>query len=151
MSRSDEELAARLVGTYRLVSVESTSEDGEVQRPFGEVPDGFMTFTPEGYMLAVLARHDRPTFADGDIMGGTDQERAAAFLSASAFAGRYEVREGRLVNTLAAATFQNWKDTVQVRDFEVTGGGLTLVTPALLMGGALRRSTVRLERVAVPA
>jgi hypothetical protein len=99
-------------------------------------------------MLAVLARHDRPTFADGDIMGGTDQERAAAFLSASAFAGRYEVRDGRLVNTLGAATFQNWTGTVQVRDFEVTEDGLTLVTPALLMGGALRSSTVRLARIA---
>ena len=64
MSRSDEELSGLLVGTYRLVSVESTSAHGEVQRPFGEDPDGFMTFTPEGYMLAVLARHDRPPFAD---------------------------------------------------------------------------------------
>jgi len=151
VSRPDEELAARLVGTYRLVSVESTSQDGDVQRPFGDDPDGFMSFTPEGYMLAVLARHDRPTFADGDIMGGTDEERAAAFLSASAFAGRYEVREGRLVNTLGAATFQNWTGTVQVRDFELTARGLTLITPALLMGGALRSSTVRLERVAAPA
>jgi hypothetical protein len=150
VSGSDQDLADRLVGTYRLVSVESTSDDGEVQHPFGENPDGFMTFTPEGYMLAVLARHDRPTFADGDIMGGTDQERAAAFLSASAFAGRFEVHEGRLVNTLGAATFQNWTDTVQVRDFEVTRAGLTLVTPALLMGGALRSSTVRLERIAPP-
>ena len=62
MSRSDEELQASLVGTYRLVSVESTSEDGEVQRPFGEDPDGFMTFTPEGYMLALLAlTTDRPS------------------------------------------------------------------------------------------
>lgn len=151
MTRSDEELAARLVGTYRLISVESTSEDGEVERPFGEDPDGFMTFTPEGYMLAVLARHDRPTFVDGDIMGGTDQERAAAFLSASAFAGRFEVSEGRLVNTLGAATFQNWTGTVQIRDFQMTGDGLTLVTPALLMRGALRSSTVRLQRVAAPA
>ena len=148
MNGSDEELRDQLVGTYRLVSVESTSEDGEVQRPFGEHPDGFMAFTSEGYMLALLARHDRPTFADGDIMGGTDQERAAAFLSASAFAGRYEVREGRLVNTLGAATFQNWTDTVQVRDFEVTEAGLTLVTPALLMGGALRSSRITLERIA---
>ena len=79
MSRADEELPARLVGTYRLVSVESTSADGEVQRPFGDHPDGFMTFTPEGYMLAVLARHDRPTFADGDIMGGTDPNAPRPF------------------------------------------------------------------------
>jgi hypothetical protein len=150
VSRSDEELAVQLVGTYRLVSVESTSADGEVDRPFGEDPDGFMSFTSEGYMLAVLAHHDRPTFADGDIMGGTDEERAAAFLSASAFAGRFEVKEGRLVNTLGAATFQNWTGTVQVRDFEVTSAGLTLVTPTLLMGGALRSSTVRLERIAAP-
>jgi hypothetical protein len=150
VSRSDEELAVQLVGTYRLVSVESTSADGEVDRPFGEDPDGFMSFTSEGYMLAVLARQDRPTFADGDIMGGTDEERAAAFLSASAFAGRFEVKEGRLVNTLGAATFQNWTGTVQVRDFEVTSAGLTLVTPTLLMGGALRSSTVRLERIAAP-
>jgi hypothetical protein len=38
-----------------------------------------------------------------------------------------------------------------VREFEVTEAGLTLVTPALLMGGALRSSTVRLARVAAPA
>ena len=145
---SDEELRARLVGTYRLVSVESASDDGEVQHPFGENPDGFITYTPEGCMLAVLARSDRPTFADGDIMGGSEQERAAAFLTASAFAGGFEVNDGKLVHTLGAATFQNWKDTVQVREFDVTEDGLTLVTPALMMGGKLRSSTVRLDRIA---
>ena len=67
---------ARLVGTYRLVSVEHTDQDGAVGRPFGDAPTGFMTYTADGYMFVMMMQADRPLFAGGDILGGTVDERA---------------------------------------------------------------------------
>lgn len=136
-----------LIGTYRLVSMEHYTEDGTVGRPFGETPNGFITYTPEGYMMALLSRSDRQPFADGDIMGGSPQEQITAFLTASAFAGRYELRDGRIWHHLEAATFPNWAGTVQVRDYELTTTELTLFPPPLLMEGRLRTSRVAFSRL----
>jgi hypothetical protein len=137
----------RLVGTYRLLSMESFGSDGTVEHNFGAHPEGFITYTPEGYMLAILSRSDRPPFADGDILGGSKDEQAQAFLSASSFSGRYEIREGKVFHYLEAATFPNWKGTTQARDFELTDTHLTLYPPALLMDGQLRTSRVHFERL----
>ncbi|MGA8371411.1 MAG: lipocalin-like domain-containing protein [Acidimicrobiales bacterium] len=142
-----DDMSSRLVGTYRLVSMEHYADDGEVGRPFGDAPEGFITYTPEGYMLAILSRPDRAPFVDGDILGGSEAEQAAAFLSASSFAGRYEVRDNQVVHHLEAATFPNWKGTTQARDFELTDAHLTLFPPKLLMEGKLRRSRVHFERL----
>ncbi len=138
---------ARLVGTYRLLAMESYAEDGTVERNFGDAPEGLITYTPEGYMLAILSRADRPLFGDGDIMGGTPEEQSAAFLSASSFAGRYEIRDGKVYHYLEAATFPNWKGTTQARDYELTDTHLTLYPPKLLMDGQLRSSRVHFERL----
>ncbi len=89
MSQSPE--SAALVGTYRLLSMESYDEDGTVSKGFGDDPDGFITYTAEGYMMALLSRSQRTPFRDGDIRAGSEQERAQAFLEASSFAGRYEI------------------------------------------------------------
>jgi hypothetical protein len=136
-----------LVGTYRLLSMESTAEDGTVERNFGENPDGFITYTPEGYMLAILSRSDRKAFAAGDILRGTTEEQSAAFNEASAFSGRYEIKAGKVFHYLEAATFPNWKGTTQARDYEVTDTHLTLYPPKLLMNGRLRSSRVHFERL----
>jgi hypothetical protein len=140
--------ALDLVGTYRLVSMEHYTEDGTVGRPFGDAPSGFITYTAEGYMMALLSRSDRQPFADGDIMGGSPQEQIAAFLTASAFAGRYEIREQKIWHHLEAATFPNWAGTVQVRDYELTETSLALFPPPLLMDGQMRTSRVAFTRLA---
>jgi hypothetical protein len=136
-----------LVGTYRLLSMEAYSDDGTVERSFGEHPEGFITYTPEGYMMALLSRADRAPFVDGDILAGRPEEQISAFVSASAFAGRYEVREGKVFHYLEAASFPNWKGTTQARDYELTPTHLTLFPPKLLMQGKLRTSRVHFERL----
>jgi len=141
--------ANRLVGTYRVIAVEHYSEDGEVGHPFGESPDGFITYTPEGYMMAILSRSDRVPFASNDILGGSQDEQLAAFQSASSFAGRYEIQNNQVVHYLEAATFPNWKGTVQPRDFDITDSHLTLFPPKLLMEGKLRKSRVHCRRLSV--
>ena len=143
----DPQAARALVGTYRVLSMDSTADDGEVQRQFGDRPEGFITYTAEGYMMALLSRPGRAPFVDGDIMGGRPEEQVAAFLSASAFAGRYEVVGGKIAHHLEAASFPNWKGTTQVRDYELTPTHLTLRPPRLLMNGKWRTSRVHLERL----
>jgi hypothetical protein len=138
---------ARLVGTYRLVSVEHTDQEGSVGRPFGDAPIGFMAYTPEGYMFVTMMQADRPAFAAGDILGGTIDERAEAFSSVSSFVGRYRIDGDMVTYELVAATYPNWVGTTQVRHFAFDGRWLVLTTPVLLMEGAPRRATVRLERI----
>jgi Lipocalin-like domain len=142
-----DDVGEKLVGTYRLLTMEDYADDGEVSRPFGDSPEGFITYTPEGYMLAILSRPDRAPFEGGDILGGSPEEQSAAFLSASSFAGRYEVRDNQVVHTLEAATFPNWKGTTQPRRFELTDTHLTLFPPKLLMHGKMRSSRVHFERI----
>jgi Lipocalin-like domain len=140
-----------LVGTYGLVAVEHHADDGEVGYPFGMHPRGFIFYSPEGYMSATLMRGDRPLFAAGDILAATDDERVAAFSSSSAYAGRYEVLEERIVHHLEVTTFPNWTGTDQVREFDVSSSHLTLYPPRMLMDGKMRRGRVHFERLVGPA
>jgi hypothetical protein len=127
--------------------MEAYSEDGTVSRPFGEQPEGFITYTPEGYMMALMSRSDRAPFVDGDILAGRPEEQISAFLSASAFAGRYEIREDKVFHYLEAATFPNWKGTTQARAYELTATRLSLFPPKLLMQGKMQTSRVDFERL----
>jgi hypothetical protein len=136
-----------LVGTWRVLAMEHYTDDGEVGRPFGDDPRGIIVYTVERYMTAVLMRPGRPPFAAGDVLAGSDAERAAAFLTANAFAGRWEVQGQEVVHHLEVTTFPNWAGTEQRRRFEVSGTHLTLYPPTMLMQGKLRHARVHCARV----
>ena len=148
--RQRRDRAQMLVGPYRLVAVEHHADDGEVGYPFGSAPKGFIVYTVEGCMSAVLMRADRPLFAAGDILAATDAERVAAFSSSSAYAGRYEVLDDRIVHHLEVTTYPNWSGTDQVREFDVSDTHLTLFPPRMLMQGKMRSGRVHFERMKAP-
>jgi hypothetical protein len=137
----------RLAGTYRLVSVEHFTEAGEVGHPFGLNPKGLLIYTAGGHMSAILMRSDRPNFGAGDILGGSDHERLAAFASSSAYAGRYEIVDDQIVHHLDVTTYPNWTGTDQLRNFDLTDTHFTLYPPLMLMDGEIRRGRVHAERV----
>jgi hypothetical protein len=141
---ADEE---RLVGSYRLLEFRDIADDGEVREPLGAQPVGFITYSPERLMTAVLMAADRPNFAVGDILTGSDEERIRAFSTASAYAGRWSIEAGVVVHRLEAGTFPNWTGTVQRREFELVGDELRLFPPRLLMDGKMRRSELTWRRV----
>ena len=137
----------RLIGTYRVLAMEHYADDGEVGRPFGDDPRGLIVYTAERYMTAVLMRSDRPRFEAGDVLGGTDAERAAAFQTANAFAGRWELVGDEVVHHLEVTTFPNWVGTEQRRRFELSDTHLTLFPPTMLMEGKLRHARVHCQRL----
>ena len=139
---------AALVGSYRLASFRDIADDGEVREPLGPDAIGLIIYSAERCISAVLMRSDRPNFAEGDILGGSDAERIAAFGTVSAYAGRWTIEEAHVVHRLEAATFPNWTGTVQRRPYELEGDRLLLLPPRLLMDGKMRRSELVWERVA---
>jgi hypothetical protein len=136
-----------LVGTYRLLAVEHFTDDGEVGKPYGENPKGYLIYTAEGGMSAALMRSDRPNSVDGDILAATDAERLSAFATASAFAGRWELVGDEIIHHLEVTTYPNWSGTDQVRKFDLTETHLTLYPPPMLMEGKIRRGRVHSERL----
>jgi hypothetical protein len=89
----------------------------------------------------------RRVCAGGDVLGGETCEKVAAFETAAAFAGRWELVDDTIVHRLEAATYPNWVGTTQVRPFEVDEDGLTLYPPDMLMGGEIRHAMVRFARI----
>ena len=57
---------AQLLGTWKLVSIEDTMNDGKVQFPpqYGPHPHGFILYQPDGYMCATIVNSDRPAWKD---------------------------------------------------------------------------------------
>ena len=127
--------------------MEHYTDDGEVGRPFGNPPAGIIVYTAEHYMTAVLMRPGRPAFAAGDVLGGTTEERALAFSTANAFAGRWELQGAEVVHHLEVTTYPNWVGTEHRRRFEVSPSSLTLYPPSMLMEGKLRHARVHCARV----
>jgi hypothetical protein len=121
-----------LPGTYELVSVEHFAPEG-TRQPFGPNPKGYMMFSAT-HMLTILTDGDRPNITTGDLLAGdvaaaSDAELAAAFNSAMAFGGRYDLHPDAVHIHLEVGTYPNWAGTTQVRPYELVDGLLSLYPP----------------------
>ena len=121
---------AILVGSWDLVSLESRSADGEVHKPFGETPRGRITYTADGRMSAQVMHSERPPFASGDLYGGSEAERAAAYAGYVAYYGSYRVDAavGAVYHRIAGSLFPNWIGSEQERFYRLDGDRLILST-----------------------
>ncbi|MGP0171691.1 lipocalin-like domain-containing protein [Pseudomonas sp. NCHU5208] len=99
----------QVLGTWRMVSATLT-ENGRVERPYGENPQGMLVFTPDMHFVEVLTDGDTPRFASEARGGGSDEENRRAMASSIGFFGTYSVDEqGRFAgNRVEGATFPNW-------------------------------------------
>ena len=97
----------KFVGAWRLISWESIA-DGMTSFPFGSNAGGLLIYTASGGMSVFLSKPDRMPFARPEARAGDATEKAAAFDSCFAYAGTYEVTEGRVLHRLAHCTFPNW-------------------------------------------
>lgn len=133
------------LGTWKLVSVETRKEDGEVHRRGERV--GYLLYNDEGYMSVAFMKRDRPKFASGDIRGGTAEEKAAAVEGYVSYCGRYEVMEDKVTHHIEVSLFPNWVGVRQERMYELDGDRLTLSTPLMLVGGRRLSTHLIWERV----
>jgi hypothetical protein len=141
--------AADLVGTWRLRAWESVDDDGSVEHPMGEAPEGVLVYTADGTMITTIGRAGRTPIDGGDVLAGPVDQRLEAMVSFIAYSGSFGVDGGDVVHDVTMSLFPNWVGTTQRRHVALSPDAsiLTLSADPFLVGG--RRGAQRLtwERV----
>ena len=114
----------RLVGTWRLVSYETSERGGRRGEPYGEAV-GRLDYDEHGNMSGQVMRPDRARVELGD--GGAQQVRAA-YLGYIAYFGTYEVAPdgASVVHHVHGALNPAWVGGNQVRAMRFEGDRLVL-------------------------
>ncbi|HEX6164009.1 MAG TPA: lipocalin-like domain-containing protein [Vicinamibacterales bacterium] len=135
-----------LVGTWKLVSATGATADGRViDAPFGVHPTGFIIYSSDGTMTAMISHGGRKALS-GDRISSPAPERAEAYATFFAYGGRYSVKGNQVIHHVEIASFPNWVGTDMVRIVKMSGDRLTLTTPALSVGGASQTTELTWER-----
>ena len=125
----------RLVGTWQLVRWYITYEDGSVSEPLGAGAAGQLVYTADGWMSAGLMAAGRPRLARGNPRSAPLEQRAAAFDSFFAYAGRWRVVDRSVEHTVTLSHNPALVGTVQVRRVQLRGRRLTLSAEETLPAG----------------
>ena len=135
-----------LLGTWRLISFESRDEDGGVTYPYGRDARGYITYAADGYMSVAMMTAGRRPWADGDILGGTVEERAEAMATYRSYVAAYELLGDRVLHHFLVSLFPNRVGTTEERLIDYDGTRLSLSTRPLRSGGRLRTNHLVWER-----
>jgi hypothetical protein len=137
-----------LVGTWRLISWETRSVDGQtVSYPFGREAVGYIMYNEDGYMSVDITRPNRESFAAGDLLSGSTEEKAHAASTYVSYCGRYELQGETVIHHVELSLFPNWVSVDQERLVELRGNRLTLSTRPNFLGGKLQTAHLIWERV----
>ena len=131
--------AQKIVGVWTLQTYFAEFEDtGETKAPFGANPNGYIIFTPDGRMIALLT-------AEGRKVPQTDDDRVAAFRSMAAYSGIYRLEEDRWITTVDIAWNEAMMGTEQTRYYRLEGDTLIMTTAwrsNVIYDGRVTRSTL---------
>lgn len=138
----------KLVGTWKLVSVVSKTDQGEVNKTvYGEHPKGFITYGADGRMMVVITEDGRKPLSINDRVAAPIEERAQAFSTMTAYAGRYTFSGDKLVHHVEVASIPNWVGTDQSRTAKIQGDRLIISTPPLSRGLTMQTFELTWERL----
>src|SRR5215471_10478680 len=86
-------LRERLLGTWRLVSIENRdSADKPWEKRYGDNPRGYILYDATGHMAVQIAKTPPPSkFASGDDWKPTPEEATGVYLGYLAYFGTYTV------------------------------------------------------------
>jgi hypothetical protein len=134
-----------LVGVWKLLSYQTEFHDGSPKRAmFGEHPTGYIIFTSEGRLMAVIEAEGRKT-------PSTDSDRAALLKTLIAYSGKYRIEGNQWITRVDTAWNPAWDGTDQVRTFQIVENRLMVTStwqPAVnFPGSPLSRGSLVFERV----
>ena len=135
--------AAKVAGTWKLVSFWNEFQDGSDARPtYGKNATGYIIFTSERRMMSIVE-------AEGRKAPQNDEERAAAFRSLIAYTGTFRFEGDRFITKVDVSWNPAWVGTEQVRTYVLEGDRLQVVSPWVMSPnlGKMTRATVTWERV----
>ena len=133
---------APFVGTWKLVSVERRSQDGELLPSRSADGLGYLMYDPAGYMGVVIQRSGRQPYA-GERR--TPEEALAALTSYTSYFGTYTIDEavGTVTHHLEASLNPSGAGSDYLRSYEFADRRLTLQPPTGPSGITARLSWER--------
>jgi hypothetical protein len=137
----------KLVGTWKLISASSTTSAGDRdETPYGPSPAGFLSYTADGRVTALISYGGRKSLSFG---GGAPEEQAQAFKTFLAYAGRYTFGGDKVTHHIEISSIENYVGKDLVRTVTFHEDRITLVTPPTPMNG--KNQTVKLIWQRLPA
>ena len=122
---NDAELRKKIVGTWKLVSVNYEDVATKERTPiYGDHPKGIQIATAEGRWLALMTGERRP-------VPKTDEDRAQALKTMIAYTGRYRVEGGKVITKVEAAWNEAWVGGEQVRAIRFDADKLYIESPPM--------------------
>ncbi len=111
----------KIIGTWKLISAEDTLRNGSIRAIYGLKGQGFLMYSADGFMCAVLMDPDRPKWAEPQKP--TRAEKASAFDGSYGYCGRYEIdaKHNKLVHLPEVSTGPDFVATRQVRPYQFQG------------------------------
>jgi hypothetical protein len=107
---------------------------------------GFLTYTAEGRVTALISHGERESLAFG---GGTQEEQAEAFKTFLAYAGRYKLSGDQVIHHVEISSIPNYVDKDLVRRVKFEGDRIVLVTPPTRLNGKLQTVELIWQRLPV--
>mgnify|MGYP000972769283 CR=1 FL=1 len=135
-----------ILGRWDIVSWLQLYDDGRRRAPFGQHLEGFIRYLPDGDMICMIVKADRPNFTTGGQWDADDGEKAAAYNSMLAYSGRFRVDGEFVIHEVKTSLFPNWKDGEQRRQVRIEGGELLYIEARLEHGTPEARTAQLLWR-----
>ncbi len=125
----------KLVGTWKLVSASSTTSTGErKEAPYGPSPVGFLTYTADGRVTALISYGGRKPLGTLASL----EEQAEAFKTFLAYAGRYTLNGDEVTHHVEISSIQSYVGKDLVRNVKFQGDQILLVTPPTPVKGTIQ-------------
>jgi len=110
-----------LVGTWKLMSITDTTDKGEVKHVWGENPTGFLTYTADGRVWAIIvSTEEKPRTLS------LNADLTVALSPFIAYEGSYNFTSDKVTHHIEASPFQMLVNTDQVRSVTLQGDRLIL-------------------------
>lgn len=114
-----------LLGTWKLKSfVREVVGTGERYNQMGAEPDGYLSYSPDGRMLAFFVSGDQPH----PRAEPTDEERIGLHKGMLAYGGTYKLSPGKVVHHIDIEWDGRRLGTEQVRFYTIDGDKLVIRT-----------------------
>jgi hypothetical protein len=117
-----------VIGAWSLVSFDVDEGKGGEKPRFGPEPVGYLIYSADARMAAVLAGTHRPYLNSPSGASASEADRTEALLNFLAYAGRYDIRGDRVFHHVEVAVFTNLIGVTLERQFKVEGDRLTIRT-----------------------
>jgi len=115
-----------LLGTWKLKSyVREVAATGERYNERGEHPNGYLSYSADGRMYAIITWDNRS--GPRDVVP-TDEERIKLYGTMISYSGTYTFDAEKVVHHVDISWNQNWTGTDQVRFYKLDGNTLTITS-----------------------